>query len=184
MGNAEITHLLARARSGEPEPLAAVFESLYPRLRQLAASQLGAGEPTLNPTALVNELYIRTVAGEPLSASDRRHFFAAAAKAMGWIVIDHARRRNSEKRGGGQPPVTLTASLAIADGPELQVLALHDSLEALGQINPQQRELIELHYFAGLKFEEIAELLECSQRTVYREWERARAFLYAQLRQP
>jgi RNA polymerase sigma factor (TIGR02999 family) len=183
MGNAEITHLLAQARSGESAPLAAVFESLYPRLRRLAASQLGAGERTLNPTALVNELYLRTVAGEPLSASDRRHFFAAAAKAMSWIVVDHARQRNSEKRGGGQSPVTLTGSLAIADGPEPQVLALHDSLQALGEINPQQREVIELHYFAGLTFDQIAELLACSQRTVYREWERARAFLHAQLRQ-
>ncbi|MFT4256776.1 MAG: ECF-type sigma factor [Pseudoxanthomonas sp.] len=180
MESGEITRLLAQARAGEPERLAAVFESLYPELHRLAISRLGAGERTLSPTVLVHELYLRATGGEPLPATDRRHFFAAAAKAMRWIVIDHARRRGSDKRGGGQAAVTLTASLA-AEIPEPQVLELHEGLEALGEINPRQREVVELHYFAGLEFAEIAELLGCSQRTAYREWERARAFLHAQL---
>jgi RNA polymerase sigma factor (TIGR02999 family) len=179
--NVEITQLLTQARTNRPEALAAVFEALYPQLREMAAAQLRKGEYTLNPTALVNELYLRTVTGEPLTAADRRQFFAAAARSMAWIVLDHVRRRGEEKRGGGQAPITLTDSLAIKDGPEPQVVELRDSLEALGEVNPQQREVVELHYFAGLEFAQIAELLECSQRTVYREWERARAFLHAQL---
>jgi RNA polymerase sigma factor (TIGR02999 family) len=181
VGN-EITRLLAQARSGEPERLSAVFESLYPELRRLAASRLNGGEQTLSPTLLVHELYLRATTGEPLAATDRRHFFATAAKAMRWIVVDHARHKNSEKRGGGQIAVTLTGALAVSNAAEPQVLALHEGLEALGEINPQQREVVELHYFAGLEFAEIAELLGCSQRTVYREWERARAFLHAQLK--
>jgi RNA polymerase sigma factor (TIGR02999 family) len=180
----EITHLLVQARAGAPKRLSAVFESLYPELRRLAAARLGAGERTLSPTVLVHELYLRATTGEPLSTVDHRHFFAAAAKAMHWIVVDHARRRASQKRGGGQVAVTLTASLAVGDAPEPRVLALHEGLEALGQINPQRREVVELHYFAGLEFAQIAELLDCSLRTVHREWERARAFLHAQLREP
>ncbi len=182
MESGEITRLLAQARAGEPERLSVVFESLYPELRRLAASRLSAGERTLSPTVLVHELYLHATSGEPLSATDRRHFFVTAAKAMRWIVIDHARRRASDKRGGGWAAVTFTAELAVAaDIPEPQVLELHEGLESLGEINPRQREVVELHYFAGLEFSEIAGLLECSQRTVYREWERARAFLHAQL---
>lgn len=180
----EITHLLVQARAGAPERLSAVFELLYPELHRLAATRLGAGERTLSPTVLVHELYLRATTGEPLSTVNRRHFFVAAAKAMRWIVIDHARRRASEKRGGGQVAVTLTVSLAADDGPEPRVLELNEMLEALGEINPQRREVVELHFFAGLEFAEIAELLDCSLRTVYREWERARAFLHAQLREP
>ena len=181
VGN-EITRLLAQARSGKPEQLSAVFESLYPELRRLAASRLNGGEQTLSPTTLVHELYLRATTGEPLSATDRRHFFVTAAKAMRWIVVDHARHKGSEKRGGGLVAVTLTGAVAVSPAVEPQVLALHEGLEMLGEINPQQREVVELHYFAGLEFAEIAELLGCSKRTVYREWERARAFLHAQLK--
>ena len=159
--------------------VAAVFDALYPQLRSLAASRLRGNESTYTPTALVNEFYLRLSAGEPLSLVDRRHFFTAAAKAMRWIVVDHARRRNADKRGGGLAPVTLSERMA-AGTESAEVLALHDSLEALDQINPRQRELVELRYFIGLKFAEVAELLECSERTAKREWERARAFLYAQ----
>ncbi len=177
----EITELLVQARAGDPERLSAVFESLYPELRRLAASRLSAGEYTITPTVLVHELYMRAITGDPLSATDRKHFFVAAAQAMRWIVVDHARRRGADKRGGDQIAVTLTEAIPLP-GESEQVLALHDGLEALGEINPRQREIVELHYFAGLEFAEIAELLELSVRTVYREWERARAFLYALLK--
>jgi RNA polymerase sigma factor (TIGR02999 family) len=99
---------------------------------------------------------------------------------MRWIVVDHARRCSADKRGGGFAPVTLSERLA-AGTESREVLALHDSLEALDQINPRQRELVELRYFIGLEFSEVAELLQCSERTAKREWERARAFLYAQM---
>lgn len=180
MQEVEITQLLKQAEAGEPERLAEVFEALYPELRRLAASRLRKDECTFSPTALVNEFYLRLSVGEPLSLVDRRHFFAAAAKAMRWIVVDHARRRTAEKRGGGLSPVTLSERLESA-GDSTEVLALHEGLEALDQVNPRLRELVELRYFIGLEFSEVAELLQCSERTAKREWARARAFLYAQL---
>lgn len=176
----EITRLLKLAEAGEPRQLAAVFDALYPQLRNLAASRLHGDASTYTPTALVNEVYLRLCSGEPLSLVDRRHFFATAAKAMRWIVVDHARRRTADKRGGGFAPVTLSERLAAATD-SIEVLALHDSLEALDQVNPRQRELVELRYFIGMEFAEVAELLQCSERTAKREWERARAFLYAQM---
>jgi RNA polymerase sigma factor (TIGR02999 family) len=177
-----ITQLLKQAEAGEPERLSAVFEALYPELRRLAASRLRHDECTFTPTALVNEFYLRLSAGEPLSLVDRRHFFVAAAKAMRWIVVDHARRRNADKRGGGAAPITLSERLESA-GDSADVLALHEGLDALDQVNPRLRELVELRYFIGLEFSEVAQLLQCSERTAKREWARARAFLYAQLAQ-
>lgn len=175
----EITQLLARVRAGEPACLSEVFQRLYPQLRQIAAARLHAGERTLTPTVLVHELYLRATNGEPLSGSDRRHFFTTAAKAMRWIVVDHARRKAACKRGGDLVEVTLTESLAQV--PAAQMLDLHEGLEALAGVAPQQRDIVELHYFGGLEFAEVATLLEISERTVYRQWQRARAFLHAQL---
>lgn len=177
----EITELLAHARNGEPQRLTVVFEALYPELRRLAASRAGGGGQTLTPTVLVHELYLRLTKGELSALSDRRHFFAAAAQAMRWIMVDHARRNVADKRGGGLVEVTLEEGLAVAGNPETRVLALHEGLDLLEQINPQQRQVVELRYFAGLGFAEIAELLGCSERTAKREWERARAFLHSHL---
>ena len=179
---AEITQLLRQAAAGEPRRLTAVFEALYPELRRLAASRLRGNDVALTPTELVSEFYLRLEGVASLSLVDRRHFFAAAAKAMRWIVVDQARRRNAEKRGGGQVPVTLDERLeALPESAE--VLALHEGLEALDQVNPRQREVVELRYFVGLEFADVAELLQCSERTAKREWARARAFLHAQLEQ-
>ena len=178
MGN-EITQLLERASAGDPAPLSEVFERLYPQLRRIAAARLHPGERTLTPTVLVHELYLRATSGEPLTASSRRHFFTTAAKAMRWILVDHARRRAAGKRGGDLLEVTLTESLPGAPPPD--VLGVHEALEALAGIAPQQRDIVELHYFGGLEFAEIAAVLEVSERTVYRQWQRARAFLHAQL---
>lgn len=180
MGN-EITELLMQARAGEPARLSQVFELLYPELRRLAASRLGGGERTLTPTVLVHELFLRCSAGQELSVADRRHFFAAAAQAMRWILVDHARRSGAGKRGNGQAAITLDEGLAAAETADTDVLALYEGLDALEQINPQQRQVVELHYFAGLGFAEIAELLEISERTAHREWDRARAFLHSLL---
>lgn len=176
----QITQLLKRAESGDAQSLAAVFQSLYPELRRLAAARLRGGGHTITPTVLVHEFYLRLSDGQALSLSSRRHFFAAAAKAMRWIVVDQARRRNADKRGGGQHPVTLSERLVAAPQDE-EVLALHEGLEVLDELNQRQREVVELRYFIGLEFSEVAELLGCSERTAKREWERARAFLHALL---
>jgi RNA polymerase sigma factor (TIGR02999 family) len=174
----DITELLVQARTGESQQLVAVFEALYPKLRSLAASHLKSGEQTFTPTVLVHELYLRMLSSQNLSIRDRKHFFATAAQAMRWVLVDHARRKSAGKRGGGQPLFQLGEDLldSAAD-----MTALHLGLDALDRLNPQRREIVELRYFAGLEFSEIAELLECSERTVYREWQRAKAFLYAQM---
>lgn len=177
----EITTLLAQARNGEPHRLTAVFEALYPELRRLAAARVGR-EATLSPTMLVHELYLRLATGADLPVADRRHFFAAAAQSMRWILVDHARRRLADKRGGGLASITLDERLlAASEAEDTEVLALHQALDALDEVNPQQRQVVELHYFAGLGFAEIAALLDISERTAHREWDRARAFLHAQL---
>ena len=177
----EITQLLQQAEQGDAASLATVFKSLYPELRQLAASRLrGGGQHTITPTVLVNEFYLRFSGNASLSLTSRRHFFAAAAKAMRWIVVDQARRRNAEKRGGGLVEVTLTERLCGGSQDD-EVLALHDALEALDQISPRRREVVELRYFIGLEFSEVAALLDCSERTAKREWAQARAFLHALL---
>ena len=140
------------------------------------------GDATITPTVLVHELFLRINRGAPLSATDRNHFFAASAKAMRWILVEHARRRATGKRGGDQLMVALDdripddAAVAMTTA-----LALDEGLAALEAISPQRRQIVEMRYFAGLQFSEIASVLGCSERTVYREWERARAFLQALL---
>ena len=178
----EITEWLARARGGDSSALDRVFEALYPELRRLAHARAAAGERTLTPTALVHEAYLRLLGSATLELNDRRHFLACAARAMRAIVIDHARRRSAAKRGGPGDDVALDAvefMLGI-DGDE-ELLELDEALNSLERVNPRLRQVVELRYFAGLEFESVAELMDCSLRTAKREWSRARAFLHARL---
>jgi RNA polymerase sigma factor (TIGR02999 family) len=177
----EITELLARSARGDDAALDAVFAHLYPELRRLAAAQSARGDHTLTPTALVHETYLRLLGAAELSLADRRHFFACAARAMRNIVIDRVRAATADKRGGGAQPVTLEGLAIEAPALSAQLLDLVDALDALELVSPQQRQVVELHFFAGLGYPEIAELHECSERTVIRQWQRARAFLHAQL---
>jgi RNA polymerase sigma factor (TIGR02999 family) len=187
----EITELLSRSAAGDGAAMDAVFQRVYPELRRLARAQIGRGQHTLTPTALVHEAYLRLLGAAALPLQDRRHFFACAARAMRNILIDRLRASTADKRGGGLDPVTLDdvdiagPGVAGADfagtGLGLALLDLDEALDALDQLSPRQREVVELHFFAGLTYQEIAELHECSERTVIREWQRARAFLHAQL---
>lgn len=184
MTDTDITQLLQRARNGEPERLAEVFHALYPQLIRLARSRLRGRDDTLSPTVLVHELFLRITASNGLDLVDRRHFFAASAQALRWIMVEDARRSLSQKRGGGALHLELDDALsaaAPAGAVDTGVLALHEGLDALEAISPQRRQVVELRYFAGLEFREVAELLEISERTAQREWERARAFLLAML---
>ncbi len=179
----EITSLLNAASAGDRGALDAVFARLYPELRRLAAGQLGGPERTLSPTVLVNEAYLRLIGNATLSLNDRRHFLATAATAMRAVWVDHARRACADKRGGGAAHAALEAAdqVVAGGGLDLDVLAIDQALGRLDAINPRQREIVEMRYFGGLEFAEIAELFACSERTAKREWERARAFLYANL---
>lgn len=172
----DVTELLQRAGRGEQAGLAEVFSRLYAELRKIAAAKLRGADATLTPTVLVHEAYLRLCAGEPLALADRRHFFAAAAQAMRWILVDHARRAGAGRRGGDLLRVELDESQPAALSPE-SVLALDAALEALGRIDPARRELVELRWFAGLEYAELAALLGRSERTLKREWAAARAAL-------
>lgn len=178
----EITELLADARRGEPEKLEAVFAALYPELKRLASwrSSSRARDSTLTTTVLVHETFLKLVGARHLDLKDRRHFFACAGRAMRHILVDHARSAMADKRGGGVAPVELPAD--VADGrPVADWIDLDRALDELDEFQPALRELVELRYFAGLTREETAELLGCAERTVQRDWQRARAFLYARL---
>jgi RNA polymerase sigma factor (TIGR02999 family) len=177
----DITILLGRARDGDAAAIGAVFERLYPELRALAQSRLRAGERTLTPTVLVHELYLRLVGSERLDLNDRRHFLGCAAHAMRALAIDHARRAGADKRGGGAAAIDIDQAFDVAEAFPAELIALDAALDRLDAVNPRQRQVVEMHFFAGLTFGEIGELLECAERTAKRDWERGRALLYAQM---
>ena len=178
----EITELLVEARRGDPEKLEAVFAALYPELKRLASWRVAAQsrDSTLTTTVLVHETYLKLVGARQLNLQDRRHFFACAGRAMRHILVDHARAAAADKRGGGIAPVELPAEVADRlRTPDW--IDLDRALDELDQVRPHLRELVELRYFAGLSREETASLLGCSERTVQRDWQRARAFLHSRL---
>lgn len=178
----EITGILAEARDGEPEKLEALFAALYPELKKLASWRAAGRAPdsTLTTTVLVHETYLKLVGARRLDLKDRKHFFACAGRAMRHILVDHARAAFADKRGSGIPPAELPPELADPRRTP-DWLDLDRALDELDRIDPALRELVELRYFAGLSREETAVLLGCSERTVQRDWQRARALLYARL---
>ncbi len=179
---APITELLRRSRTGDHEAKGEIFERLYPELRKIAANKLFGQrvDPAVTPTVLVNEAYVRLVGGNHLDVVSRRHFFTSAACAMRHILIDHARRAAAKKRGGHDRQITWTDGL----GAELTAtgwLDLDRALEELAKIDQRARRIVELRFFAGLSAEETAELLDISSTTLYRDWQRARAFLHTRM---
>lgn len=177
----EITSLLRGARGDDPAAMSRVFTLLYDELRVLANARLRGNDSTLTPTALVHEAWLRLCGNDNgLSLESRKHFFASAAQAMRWIVVDHARRHQAERRGGAVAKLELDEGMAAEMRSE-ELLALDGALDALGRLDPARRELVELRYFAGLEFEELAELLGRSSRTLKREWASTRAVLYSMM---
>ncbi len=177
----EITELLERARSGDRASLDRIFTQLYSDLRRMAAQGAAGHGITLSPTALVNELYLRFSNGRSIDLSDRLHFLLTAAKAMRGLALDHARAAHAQKRGGGLSHDALTENLVGPGGEVVDLLTLDQALARLGAVDAGLLETVELHHFAGLDFVEIAALRQVNERTVRRAWQRARAFLAAQL---
>jgi RNA polymerase sigma factor (TIGR02999 family) len=180
----EITALLAAARAGDEAAGAELFRAVYQDLKRLARRQL-AGQrdgATLSTTALVHEAYLRLARPGALGQHDRVHFFAVAARAMRQIVIDAARRRTAEKRGGGALAVELDEGrvAGAGDRPE-ELVALDAALARLEQLDERLARVVEWRYFGGLTLEEIAAALERTDRTIKRDWRKARAFLYREL---
>jgi RNA polymerase sigma factor (TIGR02999 family) len=170
--------------SAEPaQPAADLLPEVYAELRRLAAalaSRLRPGQ-TLQPTALVHEAYLRLVRDQDPGWEGRRHFFGAAARAMREILIDQARRKASLKRGGAGQRVELAEGLAVIEPPADDLLALDEAIQRLEAARPPLAEIVLLRYYAGLTFEEAADAVGRSVRTLKREWRFARAWLARQL---
>lgn len=157
-----------------------LFPALYDELRRLARSRLaGGGRPTLLDTrALVHEAYMRMEKGGGVTLNDREHFLAYAATTMRSIVVDFVRRRDADRRGGDAEHVTLDTKAAESLGTsDAEILEVHDALEKLASVDARLVRVVEMRYFAGLNDLEIAEALGVTDRTVRRDWERARLLL-------
>jgi RNA polymerase sigma factor (TIGR02999 family) len=178
-----ITELLRAVEVGDKAARDRLFALVYGELRGVARGQLRRlpGKDTLSTTALVNETYLKLAGERAWSARDRSHFFALAARAMRQILVDHARRRSRQKRGGGEVPVSLAEALVPAPDRAEELLALDAALARLEGVDAELARIVEWRFFGGLSVEEVAALLEVSDRTVKRHWRAARAFLYQQL---
>ena len=179
----EVTQLLGDWRSGDDRALAKLIPLVQPELHRLAhhyMSRERAGH-TLQTTALLDEAYLLLADPTKPSWQNRTHFVAAAAQLMRRIMVDHARARHSLKRGGDMTRVTLDEAALVTDKHSEELLALDDALERLAGLDPRKSQIVELRYFGGLTVEETAEFLKLSQRTVEREWNMAKAWLYRAL---
>jgi RNA polymerase sigma factor (TIGR02999 family) len=175
-----VTRLLEAAVAGDQEALDRLVPLVYEDLRRVAHRQLDreGGGHTLQTTALIHEAYLKLASGGSLSATSRTHFLALAARAMRQVLVDYARRRKAAKRGGGVISVTLGDEPQPADTSADDLLALNEALE---QLEPRQRQVIECRFFGGMEEKDIAEVLGVSERTVRRDWVKARAWLYKSL---
>ena len=180
----EITQLLQRARDDREGALRDLFPLLADDLRRIAGARMRGERPdhTLQPTALVHEAYAR-IAGQPgLQWRDRAQFLTVAAHAMRQILVDHARARNAKKRGGDRARVTLDEQLHEGGGKTVDVLDLHEKLEALSALHERRAKVVELRFFGGLTHEETAEVLGIAAKTVEADWYFARAWLRREMR--
>lgn len=180
----DITLLLAQAAQGNREVDEQIYQSLYAELHRLAALTMRrerAGH-TLQPTALVNEAYLRLVGQTAISWECRAHFLNAAARMMRRILIDHARKTQAAKRPGLNQRAEFTDQIPMsADSPEL-ILSIDVALQRLAALDQRQAQIVELRYFGGLSVEETAKVIKVSEKTVKRDWAMARAWLENELR--
>ena len=180
----QITTILINIREGRAGATEELIPIVYNDLRRLAAYYL-RNEPagqTLQPTAMINELYLRLFAVEPLHWQNRAHFFAVAAQQLRRILVDHARAVRAQKRGGGQLHVSLSNIGTTASQTDEDILAVHEALEALEKLDRRAAQVVELRFFGGLQEREAAEVLGISVASLKRDWEFARAWLLTQLR--
>ena len=176
----EVTQLLADWGKGDRSALDKLFPLVHSELRRIAQRQMSGERPghTLQATALVNEAYLKLAGQQRFDWQNRAHFFAVCAQVMRHILIDHARAHARDKRGGGLARVSLNDALVVAEDQAEHFIALDDALRVLERLDPQKGKIVEMRYFGGLSVEETAEVLNVSPRTVRREWQRAKAWLY------
>lgn len=180
MSRDDITQILHDLRDGASGAADALLPLVYAELRAMAHRRLtpGARDVTLDTTALVHEAYVRLFDRSRLEWADRKHFFSVAAIAMRQIIVDHARRRGAAKRGGAQRRVDLDAANLAVDEQAEEIVALNDALLRLSQLDERLGRIVELRFFGGLSVEEVAEVMDMSERTVKRDWRKARALLF------
>ena len=182
----DFTRLLKRASGGDRRDVDALLAAIYDDVRRLAVGQLKGErrDHTLQPTALVHEAYLKLIEQRSTDWKDRAHFFAVASRIIRRILVDHAREKNALKRGGsggGGQRVSLEGVDAAAPQADVDLVALDDALQELAELSERQARIVELRYFGGLTVPEVAAALGLGARTVDREWQAARAWLFCRL---
>ena len=179
----QITGQLLAWRAGDAAALEALMPAVYQELHRMAERHLrheNVGH-TLQPTALVNEAYLRLIDQTQVEWQNRAHFFGVATQMMRRILVDHAKAKHRDKRGGGAVKLSLDEALNYGDERAAEIVALDDALSALAAFDERKSRVVELRYFGGLSVEETAQVLEVSSQTVMRDWNMAKAWLYQQL---
>ncbi len=182
----KVTLILNAIEEGDPEAINTLLPAVYEELRQMADRKLQGESPghTLQATALVHEAYLRLAGSEGSGWQSRTYFFGAAAEAMRRILVDHARRKKSKKRGGDRERLNFTdADLMAEESPE-DLIAMDEAIAQLEEVEPIKAQVVKMRFFAGLSFEQAAELLTISPATARRYWNYARAWLYGKLSSP
>jgi RNA polymerase sigma factor (TIGR02999 family) len=176
----ELTRLLNNAAAGDTVSLNQLYDLVFAELRAIAGHKMASERPdhTLQPTALVNEAYLRLGGSEGFKFENRAHFFAAAAEAMRRILVDNARRHSQLKRGGNQERVELCETRIAAPVEDEKLLLVNEALDVLAREDPTKAEVVKLRYFVGLKHQEIADALGVSEPTIRRHWAVARVRLF------
>ena len=183
MASERITRLLRDWSAGDQGALNALIPCVHRELRSLARRRMAGERPgiTLQPTALVNEAYLRLLKLKQVSWQDREHFFAVAVRLMRRILVDASRNRNAQKRGEGVRPIPLEDAEYDARSPESDLLAVDEALQRLETMDPRKARIVKLRFFLGLSVEECAMELDVSPETVKRDWRLAKAWLSQQL---
>ena len=180
---ANLTQLLVSWSNGDPEALDALTPLVHQELRRVAARCMAGERPghILQPTALVNEAFLRLIDWQEVRWQNRAHFFAMASRIMRRILVDSARARDTGKRGDGVRQVSLDEALMVSSKPEQDLTALDDALERLEAIHPRKVQVVELRFFGGLRLDETAAALDVSIDTVKRDWRFAKLWLLREL---
>lgn len=180
-GTASLTDLILRAQEGDEAALRGVFDATYQDLRAVARVRLSKGGgrvPLLDTTSLVHESFVRFASAGRLRVEDRRHFLRYASHVMRSVIVDFVRERQTERRGGDVAHVTLDSEILDADSAgEKEILRVHEALEELGQHDARMVQVVEMRYFGGMSESEVAAALGVTDRTVRRDWEKARLLL-------
>jgi RNA polymerase sigma factor (TIGR02999 family) len=179
----QVTELLRAWNDGDQDALAQLIPLVEAELRRVARAYMARerGEHTLQPTALVNEAFLRLTDAQRVRWQDRAHFLGIAARLMRRVLVDHARARGSRKRGGAVANVSLDDAVVVAPEPAVDLVALDRALEALAVVDARKGRVIELRFFGGLSVEETAEVLHVSTDTVKRDWRMAKLWLLHEL---